>query len=372
MDRKHFLSLVSAGAVGLAGGSLLRCNTGDSDSTSASSTPPPSPERALKHWAWMGEGNEGWTLDEWKQQLGQMRAAGISAVLFHEGIKILNELVPAARQEGLEVHLWNVTMMEGGMEDEHPEWYAVNRKGESAAVKPAYVPYYKFMCPSREPVQEFLAEQIGALAQIEGVTSIHLDYIRYPDVILPVALWPKYDLVQDKEYPAFDYCYCDVCRDAFKQQTGLDPLELDDPPANQAWLQYRYDTITRVVNRLADVVHENGKQLTAAVFPTPDIARALVRQDWTRWNLDAVLPMIYHSFYNEDVAWVGEATREGVEALAGKFPLYSGLFVPELNPDELAQAAELALANGAQGIVLFQGKTPTEEHWTKLSAVLKA
>ncbi|MFB3105777.1 MAG: hypothetical protein ACE1ZA_12770, partial [Pseudomonadales bacterium] len=215
MDRKHFLSLVSAGAVGLAGGSLLRCNTGDTDSTPAASTPPPSPELALKHWAWMGEGNEGWTLDEWKQQLGQMRAAGISAVLFHEGIKILTELVPAARQQGMEVHLWNPTMLEGGLEDEHREWYVVNRKGESAAVKPAYVPYYKFMCPSREPVQQYLAEQFETLAQMEDITSIHLDYIRYPDVILPVALWPKYDLVQDKEYPEFDYCYCEVCRAAF-------------------------------------------------------------------------------------------------------------------------------------------------------------
>ena len=82
--------------------------------------------------------------------------------------------------------------------------------------------------------------------------------------------------------------------------------------------------------------------------------------------------MIYHSFYNEDVAWIGEATRAGVEALDGKFPLYSGLFVPELTPDELAQAADLSLANGAEGIVLFQGRTLTESHWQKLAEVIKA
>ena len=162
-----------------------------------------------------------------------------------------------------------------------------------------------------------------------------------------------------------------VCRATFEQQTGIDPLNLEDPPSHDAWLQYRYDTITRVVNMLADVVHEQGKQLTAAVFPTPDIARSLVRQQWTKWNLDAALPMIYHSFYNEDVAWIGEATRAGVEALDGKFPLYSGLFVPELTPDELAQAADLSMANGAEGIVLFQGRTLTESHWQKLAEVIK-
>ncbi len=370
MNRKAFIKLLGAGAVGVAGGAMLRC-AGDSESSPAVDTPAASSGSAAKHWAWMGEGNEGWTLDQWKQQLGMMREAGIGAVLFHEGIKILRDLIPAARQLGIEPHIWNVTMMEGGLEEEHPEWYVVNRDGESAGDKPAYVDYYKFMCPSREPVRQFLTEQIGALAQIEGVASIHLDYIRYPDVILPVSLWPKYGIVQDKEYPPYDYCYCDVCRAAFEQQTGLDPLELEDPPSHEAWLQYRYDTITRVVNMLAEVVHQHGKQLTAAVFPTPDIARSLVRQEWTKWNLDAVLPMVYHSFYNEDVAWVGEATRQGVEALDGKFPLYSGLFVPELTPDELAQATELALANGADGIVLFQGRTLTEAHWRHLSAVIK-
>ena len=370
MDRNTFIKLMGAGAVGMAGGAWMGCRADEGKPGGAASTQALAPERAIKHWAWMGEGGEGWTLDQWKQELGRMREAGISAVLFHEGISILTDLIPAARQVGMEVHIWNVTMREGGLQETHPEWYVVNREGDSAGVKPAYVDYYKFMCPSREPVQQFLAEQIGALAQIEGVTSVHLDYIRYPDVILPVALWPRYNLVQDKEYPAFDYCYCDVCRAAFKEQTGLDPLELDDPPSHEAWLQYRYDTITRTVNRLAEVVHGHGKQLTAAVFPTPDIARSLVRQEWTKWNLDAVLPMIYHSFYNEPVAWVGEATREGVEALAGRCPLYSGLFVPELTPDELAQAAELSLANGAEGIVLFQGRTPTDAHWQKLAPVL--
>ncbi len=364
MDRKSFIKLLGIGAVGVAGGSILGCNA-DAPGVEEST------QRATKHWAWMGEGGEGWTIDQWQEQLAMMKEAGIGAILFHEDISMLPNLIAVARQEGLEVHIWNATMREGGLQDEHLEWYVVNRVGESAGVKPAYVDYYTFLCPSREPVRQFLAEQIRGLAQYEGVTSIHLDYIRYPDVILPEALWPKYGIVQDKEYPAYDYCYCDVCRDAFKAQTGIDPLEIEDPASDEAWLQFRYDSITRVVNMLADVVHQEGKQLTAAVFPTPDIARSLVRQEWTKWNLDAVLPMVYQSFYKEDVAWIGEATRQGVDALQGKIPLYSGLFVPELNPDELARAAQLAMENGAEGIVLFQGRTPSEEHWKKLTPVLK-
>ena len=109
-------------------------------------------------------------------------------------------------------------------------------------------------------------------------------------------------------------------------------------PDNGAWRQYRYDSITAVVAELADVTHKAGKLLTAAVFPTPDIARRLVRQDWTKWKVDAVLPMVYNGFYKEGVPWVERATREGVRALAGRIPLYSGLYVPDLSPADLAAA----------------------------------
>lgn len=362
MNRKVFLRLLGAGTVGVASGFVSAC-------TSTASNPSAPAASHAKNWAWVSGSDQ--PPEAWEALWTRMRSAGIDAVLLHERIDDLADRIRAARQAGLEVHLWKITMMQGGMEDEHPEWYAVNRNGAPTATDPPYVDYYKFLCPSREPVQQLLVQQVTELAQLEGVTSIHLDYIRYPDVILPVALWPKYDLVQDREYPEFDYCYCDVCRAAFEEQSGVDPLDLEDPPSHDAWLHYRYDSITHVVNLLADAAHAHDTQITAAVFPTPEIARKLVRQDWTRWPLDAVLPMIYHSFYNEDVAWIETATREGVAALQGAFPLYSGLFVPELTPDELAQAVERARAGGANGIVLFQGWTLTETHWQALGQRLR-
>jgi uncharacterized lipoprotein YddW (UPF0748 family) len=248
----------------------------------------------------------------------------------------------------------------------------VSRSGLSTAVKPPYVDYYKFMCPSRDEVRAYLRGVVGDLATVDGITSIHLDYIRYPDVILPVALWPKYNLVQDKEYPEFDFCYCDVCRERFRKIAGEDPKSLPDPPAHQAWLQYRYDTITRVVEELADVAHGGGKLLTAAVFPTPTIARTLVRQDWTKWKLDAALPMIYNGFYKEGVAWIERATREGVTALGGRIPLYAGLYVPDLPPADLAVGIEGAFAGGASGISVFQGNTLTPAHLEAIAPILKS
>lgn len=326
---------------------------------------------AKKHWAW-ARGDFS-TMEPWKPKFARWKAAGIDAILPNVAApEVLERIVPVAHEAGLEVHAWIITMMRGGMAESNPHWYAVNREGASTATDPPYVDYYRFLCPNRPDVHDHLAAHYAEMAQVPGVVSLHLDYIRFPDVILPEALWPTYDLVQDQEYPPFDYCYCDVCRALFKSQTGIDPLKLDDPASNAAWLQFRYDSITRVVEMLRAVVHGHDRLLTAAIFPTPTIARRLVRQDWDRWPLDAFLPMIYHSFYNEDLAWIEASTREGVMALAGRAPLYAGLYVPELTPDELARATRHALDGGAAGVALFEAQAPTEAHWNALAPVLKA
>jgi len=71
-------------------------------------------------------------------------------------------------------------------------------------------------------------------ASPENFDHIHLRVINtyrtmFPDVILAEGLWAKYDLVQDKEYPQFDYCYCETCRNKFQKLEGIDPLKIKEP-----------------------------------------------------------------------------------------------------------------------------------------------
>jgi len=362
MNRRTFLVGVGASAAATVIG-------GCATAGALSGALPSAGRRPRKHWAWLR--GEVKALDDWRRSLARMKAAGIDAILISGNADFYRRAVPAATAEGLELHAWIFTMMRGEHVDRHPDWYAVSRAGVSTAVKPPYVNYYRFMCPSRDEVRQWLAGYVAELADIDGLASVHLDYIRYPDVILPVALWPKYNLVQDKEYPEFDFCYCAVCRERFKRASGIDPQQLADPPSHKAWVQYRCDTITEVVNLIAGQVHAKKKLVTAAVFPTPTIARRLVRQEWTKWRVDAVLPMVYHGFYKEEAPWIERATREGVKALAGRIPLYSGLYVPDLpQGEDLARAARFALAGGADGICLFQGNALTPEHWQALTPVL--
>jgi len=363
------MTVVGATLATLAEGSLL----GQVQSQSPAATAPPQPDKPpVQHFAW-GSGRRLGS-DRGRERLAQMRAAGVTGLLLNGGN--ITELAPIARKEGIELHRWRWVLNRGWdrkLRRQHPQWYAVSREGKSCADHPPYVGHYRWLCPSREPVYEFLRDELVATAGIDGLAGVHFDYIRYPDVILPVALQPRYGLVQDREFPEYDYCYCEVCRAKFQQQGGEDPLKMQDPTQNKAWRQYRYDSVTRLVNRLVDAIHQAqpGVKVTAAVFPTPDIARKLVRQDWPKWRLDAVMPMMYHRYYKKDVTSIGPWTREGVEALPADRPLYSGLFVPSLQPPELAHATELALENGARGVCLFTYNAMTKEHWRRLSEVTK-
>lgn len=310
--------------------------------------------RAARHWTWTRIKPDE-SLPDWQRRCAEIRAAGITDVVLGGATA---EVCRIAAAEGLQTHAWWWTMCRNDQElmATHPEWYAVSRDGRATADDPPYVGYYRFLCPTRPEVRGYLRDQLAATLRVDGLAGACLDYVRYPDVILPRALWQKYDLVQDDELPRFDFCYCPVCRAAFKALEGVDPLDLPDPPRHEAWRRFRWDAITRVVNELASVAHEHGKLITASVFPSPTIARRLVRQDWPAWDLDAVLPMVYHSFYEEPVAWIEPTVAEGVAALPASRPLYAALYLPALKADgAFAEAVARARAGGAAGVALFGG-----------------
>ncbi|HEX9615218.1 MAG TPA: Tat pathway signal protein, partial [Bacteroidota bacterium] len=159
------------------------------------------------------------------------------------------------------------------------------------------------------------------------------------------------------------YCYCEVCREEFRKLGGADPLTMSDPSVDEQWRQFRYDRITRLVNEtLIPAARAKKKQVTAAVFPNWEA----VRQQWSKWNLDAVMPMLYHGFYNKDIEWIGEQTRKGVKSLRNPVPLYSGVFVPQLTPESLEEALTISLDAGAEGVVLFSAQSMTPGHWQRL------
>ncbi|HTD99912.1 MAG TPA: family 10 glycosylhydrolase [Mucilaginibacter sp.] len=313
-----------------------------------------SKKKKLKNWLWINP-NQKDTDDELKVRYATFKATGIHGIFFEADSE---RHFRAAKAQGIEAHRWMWTFNRAELVATHPEWYSKSRNGDSCADHPPYVTYYRWLCPSRPEVQQYLQDQVTEILSKDYIDGIHLDYVRYCDVVLPVNLWQKYNIEQTKELPEYDFCYCDVCRAKFKTEYGQELSDIQYPEASLSWRLFRYHNITRVVNSLSDIAKEHHKPITAAVFPTPEVARRNVRQDWTNWKLDGVCPMIYHGFYKEGVSWIGDAVAEGVHFLADAFPLYAGLYISDFkNDDEIRQGIQYALKNGAAGISLFGNVT---------------
>ena len=344
MDKRRFLKTAF-----LSGATILAAPL---ELFSQNVTPINKKRKKWKHWVWINP-NPNDTDDDIKKLYASYYKAGIRGIFFEADSERHFRL---AKKEKIEAHRWMWTINRGEKEllNFHPEWYAKNRNGESCADKPPYVDYYRWLCPSKDEVKKYLEQQAKSILEKDYVDGIHLDYVRYCDVVLAVNLWDKYGIDQSMELPQYDYCYCDECCNEFKNLTGRNPLEEKHPDQDLSWRKFRYDRITTIVNNLSSIAHEYKKPISAAVFPTPEVAKRLVRQDWVNWNLDAVCPMIYHGFYNENVSWIGDAVTEGVKSLHNNFPLFAGLYLPDFkSDDEIKQGIQYAQRNGAKGISFF-------------------
>lgn len=335
-------------------------------------------------WAWTG-GYEKLSDVQLDSLLNLMKTRGISGILTGASPASLRRMVPVAHRYGIRVQKWYVAMMNNNPDliRDHADWFVINREGKSSVTNPAYVGYYRFLCPSNPEVRRYLNASIQQYIDIEGLDGIHLDYIRFPDVILPEALWSKYGIVQDQEYPPYDYCYCSHCTGQFRAKYGREPYDRDHSGEDPDWRFFRYGQVTSLVGELAALCHSSGKKLSAAVFPGPSAARRIVRQDWGRWELDGMMPMLYHSFYFGSLDWIRQQTEEGVDTLKKSrssdkvmttapdpVPLFSGLYVPTLTPRELLTAVRKSAAGGANGVVLFNYEAMTQQHWKALGEFL--
>ncbi len=307
-------------------------------------------------------GDQEWNEDKWEKKLNDYQAVGISEVLVGGSPEFLQELVNLANSKNMKIHgwMWTLNRPNDSIAQQHPEWYAVNRKGDHSLEYRAYVDYYQWLSPFHPGARQHVINNVKKLLQVEGLASVHLDYVRYVDVILGADLQPKYNLVQDHEMPEYDYGYHPIAREGFKELFGYDPIELEHPELSTEWRQYRLNAITSLVNEISELVHENNTKLTAAVFPFPEMSRQMVRQAWNDWNLDAAYPMVYHNFYRESINWIGFAVEQGINDV--DFNINAGLYLPALqDANDLKLALELCKEKNANGVSLFTADNLSEE-----------
>ena len=71
--------------------------------------------------------------------------------------------------------------------------------------------------------------------------------------------------------------------------------------------------------------------------------------------------MLYHSFYEEGLDWIGVGVEEGLSAIGerrGTLPsprhIYAGLYLPALSGSDRIRAVEIARDAGAHGVSFFE------------------
>ena len=290
--------------------------------------------------------------------------AGITTLVIDGSSEAIARISAWGKAAGLEsvAWFWTLNRPEDAEALKHPHWYAVSAEGKSCfkeADRP-FVAYYQFLCPSHPEVRAYLRRKVVEIASIPTVDAVQLDYIRQPDVVLPKALWANYGVDMQTILPAYDFCYCSQC----VQQFGSTPSA-----TSPAWRDFRLQAVAETANWLAEAVRNSGKRCGAAVFPTPPMAASMVYQDWSRFQLDFAFPMVYASFYGEENAWILERVREGQQQIAGRFPIFPGLHLPDFGDDFTSMVSAL-LAINPEGLCLFSHETFTPERRAQLRSAL--
>lgn len=338
--------------------------------TATAWTFPAKAENLPRNWAWGGV-NEKLSDEDLLRLMDKYKSHGIDALLPGGSNDFYSRISTLAKKTGLQIHAWRWTMNRGGYTKTHPEWYAVNRKGESCAGDhPPYVDYYRWLCPSHEEVKELIVKDYSELCDIQELSGVHLDYVRYCDIYLPKELQPKYHLVQDHEMPEFDYCYCSTCRKLFQEESGIDPLQLEDPASSEEWKNFRLNQLVKVVHAIVEAVRRKNKVITGAVFPTPAMSRTMVRQDWAKFSLDAYLPMLYHNFYGKPLSWIGDCVKESLQELTPGTPVYAGIFRSAIQTQDIPALAEMVKEKGGRGLSFFSAENLSDEDLKVLKTTL--
>ncbi len=279
----------------------------------------------------------------------------------------IEQLIERAHAEGLRVHAWvNALSLAGNRDAEilvrlGRDAAAVDQHGRSVLdypkldVPPPQAGFYRmgtpavWVDPAAPGVADYLADTFAELlTRYPGFDGLHLDYIRYPDV-LPFSPGLRFGV-------GLSFGHGKATRERFRAETGKRAPFGDSLFNANRYDDWRRDKLTELVAGVAARAREArpGVRLSAAVWAWPTRAYLSIFQDWRGWlragHLDFAVPMLYtrddllldygaEDFAGFDAAdriWVGlgvwlfaeqpERATAQLRQVAGRPPLGSALF----------------------------------------------
>ncbi len=271
----------------------------------------------------------------------------------------VEQCVQAARQHGLEVHIWKITW---NLEDAPKEFIEKMRAAGRTQVSATGEPL-NWLCPSHPENVKLELNVLLEIVENYDVDGVQLDYIRYPGA---------------------HACYCEECRKRFVLATKT---EIDDWPASvlpkgisvgepsqsrktvgepsrsrflrNAYTEWRVQQITRLVRLL----HKRARELkpdikiSAAVFGGYPACVTSIGQDWVAWAKAGYLDFVCPMNYTEDTTYFTDLLENQLALLPKGFTIYPGIGATATNSlltaDAVVGQIYLARFLGASGWTIF-------------------
>ena len=297
------------------------------------------------------------------------------------GADPLRALVAAAHGAGLRVHAWVNVLSLGARRDGPllaalgPGAVQADRDGRSLLEYPdLQVPeserrWARIGTPSIwiDPGAPDVAPRLAAVfaelaARYPELDGLHLDYIRYPDV-LPFTPGARFDV-------GLDFGFGAPTRARFAEQTGLEaPLARDSRNA-AAFDDWRRAQVTALVREigLAARAARPGLALSAAVWAYPERAYLSLMQDWGRWLDEGLLDFAVAMAYARDPRLFTLQARASAAAGGPRTWIGLGAWLFSEAPQGAARQLGEARALATDGVAFFSYDALAES--PQLSAAL--
>jgi uncharacterized lipoprotein YddW (UPF0748 family) len=277
------------------------------------------------------------------------------------------DLLERAHRAGLRVHAWvNVLSLSGNREAPllgalGREVAAVDRLGRSILdypdldVPPPERRWLRLGTPAvwLDPAAPGLADHLARTfaelpARYPGLDGLHLDYIRYPDV-LPFAPGSRFGV-------GLDFGYGAATRERFRAETGLEAPFGDSIANANRWDDWRRERVTEVVRRVREAARaaKPGLALSAAVWAWADRAYLCLGQDWRRWLEEGLLEFAVPMAYTRDDRLLRyQAQSFAASPEAERIWIGLGAWLFARSPEGARGQLEIARELGAAGDSLF-------------------
>jgi uncharacterized lipoprotein YddW (UPF0748 family) len=209
-----------------------------------------------------------------------------------KGEDVLATTIEEAHKRGLRIEPWisygfyayftpdaSKDQSMGAILTKHPELVSIDAQGRKS-IHRTFGDFYS-LCAANPKSHEILGQLMVEIVTKYPVDGLHLDRIRFPEV---------------------DFCYCDYCKEHFKQDTGVElkPFAKDSPEAKK-WTEWKRQQTLAAVKHFEKVVHaaKPGLPITSYVVGPDEMdARG---QSWDLWANQCVLDAVAVSMYGADI-----------------------------------------------------------------------